>query len=95
MLGGSPYLKYGFEFFKLGSELMNIFGTLAPAPFASETIRRAPKFPGVYVVLRGDTVVYVGRTENLRRRFAEHWNGTSSFAQVFKGKYRPNNYREF
>src|SRR5439155_18779054 len=54
-VGSSPYLKFGFEFFKLGSELMNIFGNLALAPFSTETIRRAPKFPGIYVVLRGDT----------------------------------------
>ena len=91
----SPYLKYAFEFFKLGTELSNFFTNLEPLPFTPETIRRSPTFPGIYVILRGDTVVYVGQSQNLHRRFGEHWKGTSSFALALKGKYRPNSYREF
>jgi len=29
-------------------------------------------YPGVYLLLRGETVVYVGRTSNITRRLGEH-----------------------
>jgi hypothetical protein len=90
-----PYLKYAFEFFKLGSELMNVFGNLQLVSFSKQAAVRAPSFPGLYLVFRGDALVYVGVSENLRRRLHEHIRGKSNFAQAVKARYKPNNYADF
>lgn len=93
--GPSPYVKYGFEFLKLGTELMSIFGNLKPMAFNRESVADAPRFSGIYLVLRGDNLVYVGISDRLRSRLQQHVNGSSNLAQALKGKYRPNHYREF
>lgn len=91
----SPYLKYGFEFFKIGSDLMHIFGNLQLKPFTPDTVRKASTFPGAYFVFRGDSLIYVGQSENIKRRLSSHLNGTSNLAVAVKRKYGPNDWRRF
>lgn len=40
-----------------------------------EAATDAPRAPGVHVVLDGGTVIYVGRTGNLRNRLRQHLTG--------------------
>ncbi|MEW2381440.1 GIY-YIG nuclease family protein [Micromonospora sp. NPDC047707] len=46
-----------------------------PAPYTMEAAADAPRAPGVHVVLDGGTVIYVGRTGNLRNRLRQHLTG--------------------
>ena len=90
-----PYLKYAFEYFKIGSDLMHIFGNLELAPFTAEVVRKASTFPGAYFVFRGESLIYVGQSENIKRRLSSHLNGKSNFAIAVKQKYSPNDWRKF
>ncbi|GGM21309.1 hypothetical protein GCM10011608_02480 [Micromonospora sonchi] len=47
----------------------------APRPYTKEVVADASPAPGVHVVLDGGTVLYVGRTGNLRRRLRQHLTG--------------------
>ena len=91
----TPNLKYVFEYFKIGSELMDVFGNCEPTPFDKTTCRRSPPFGGVYFVFRKEALIYVGRTENLRRRLLEHFGGKSNFAKQLIGRFHPTAYQEF
>ncbi|MEV0726339.1 GIY-YIG nuclease family protein [Micromonospora purpureochromogenes] len=44
-------------------------------PYTMDTAESAPRAAGVHVVLAGDTVIYVGRTRNLRDRLRQHLTG--------------------
>ncbi|WP_346536244.1 GIY-YIG nuclease family protein [Micromonospora sp. DPT] len=46
-----------------------------PQPYTMEAASRAPRSPGVHVVLDCGTVVYVGYTGNLRNRLRQHLTG--------------------
>jgi MoxR-like ATPase len=51
-------------------------GFTAPVPFTSECALRAPKAPGVHLVIdEAGEIVYVGKTGDLRRRLGEHLQG--------------------
>ncbi|GAA0403440.1 hypothetical protein GCM10009541_53250 [Micromonospora gifhornensis] len=50
-------------------------GFTAPRPYTREVAGSAPSAPGVHVVLDGGTVIYVGRTGNLRNRLRQHLTG--------------------
>ena len=50
-------------------------GFPAPQPYTIEAAARAPRSPGVHVVLDHGTVVYVGYTGNLRHRLRQHLTG--------------------
>lgn len=91
----TPNLKYAFEFFKIGSELMDIFTNLTPEPFAKSSCRSAPPFGGVYFVFRNNGLIYAGRTDNLRRRLLEHLGGKSNFAKQLIRRFHPTVYKEF
>ncbi|WP_074307895.1 GIY-YIG nuclease family protein [Micromonospora cremea] len=43
--------------------------------YTMEAVADAPRAPGVHVVLDGGTVIYVGRTGNLRNRLRQHLTG--------------------
>lgn len=90
-----PNLKYAFEYLKIGSELMDIFSNCTPTSFSKAACRGAPPFGGVYFLFRKETLIYVGRTENLRRRLGQHLGGKSSFAQEFIKRFRPTVHKEF
>ncbi|MFF0313823.1 GIY-YIG nuclease family protein [Micromonospora sp. NPDC005252] len=47
----------------------------APQPYTRDTVARAPRSPGVHVVLEHGVVIYVGRTKNLRERLRQHLTG--------------------
>ncbi|MGN9778823.1 GIY-YIG nuclease family protein [Micromonospora sp. H33] len=47
----------------------------APQPYTMEAAADAPRAPGVHVVLDRGTVIYVGRTGNLRNRLRQHLTG--------------------
>jgi len=94
-VASSPNLKYAFEYFKLGSELMNIFGNLQLRPFTKKTVRDTPGFGGVYLIFRAGALLYVGISDRLRRRLSEHLRGASNFALAVKSKYKPNDYKKF
>jgi hypothetical protein len=90
-----PFLKYAFEYFKIGSDLMHIFGNLKQEPFTLQTIRHVSQFAGAYFVFRGESLVYVGQSEKLRGRLTSHLNGKSNLAIAMKKKYVPNDWRRF
>ncbi|MBY8872335.1 hypothetical protein K7640_10840 [Micromonospora sp. PLK6-60] len=50
-------------------------GFTPPQAYTMETAAGAPAAPGVHVVLDGGTVIYVGRTGNLRDRLRQHLTG--------------------
>ncbi|GIJ33246.1 nucleotide excision repair endonuclease [Verrucosispora sp. WMMD703] len=50
-------------------------GFTSPVPYTVEAVAEAPRAPGVHVVLDGGTVIYVGRTGNLRSRLRQHLTG--------------------
>ncbi|MCF0093077.1 GIY-YIG nuclease family protein [Micromonospora sp. MH99] len=50
-------------------------GFAAPRPYTMEAVADAPRAPGVHVVLDGGTIIYVGRTGNLRNRLRQHLTG--------------------
>ncbi len=43
-----------------------------------------PKGPAVYIFSSQDKSLYVGRTDNLRRRFIAHTNGQEDFSTIKK-----------
>ncbi|MER7457520.1 GIY-YIG nuclease family protein [Micromonospora sp. NPDC126480] len=50
-------------------------GFTDPRPYTMEAVADASRAPGVHVVLDGGTVIYVGRTGNLRNRLRQHLTG--------------------
>ena len=91
----SPNLKYAFEYFKIGSELMDVFSSMEPIPFTKAACKGAPPFGGVYFVFRKASLIYVGRTDHLRRRLRQHFGGRTTFAQAVIGRFRPPKFAEF
>ena len=91
---GTRYLPQVFEFFKIGAELMDFFGSVEPQRFTSEAMARVPRLCGTYLIFEerrsGPALVYVGFTENLHRRIRQHFNGGGTFAETARASYRLN-----
>jgi len=87
--------KYVFEYLKIGAELWNVFSNLRPEPFTRDFCSRSTPFGGVYLIFRGQNLIYVGISDNLRRRITEHYGGKTNFAKELIGKYRTRDYRAF
>jgi predicted GIY-YIG superfamily endonuclease len=59
-------------------DLHPLFETLCDgSPFSSGGPAKLPKEPGVYLFSGNSTYFYVGRTRNIRRRYAHHRNAGS------------------
>ncbi len=52
-----------------------------------------PKAPGVYAISKGNSVLYVGLSKNLKRRFAQHTNGRQ-YQSMFTIKVARDIYRK-
>ena len=91
----SSNTKYFFEYLKVGAELWNIFSNLSLGSYTKIYCQKATPFGGIYLIFRGENLIYVGISENIRRRLKEHFNGNSNFAKELKGRYRPNDYKAF
>ncbi|WP_200211305.1 hypothetical protein [Micromonospora coerulea] len=50
-------------------------GFTVSRPYTMDAVADAPRAPGVHVVFAGDTVIYVGRTGNLRDQLRQHLTG--------------------
>jgi excinuclease UvrABC nuclease subunit len=74
---------------------MDIFSSAVPVSFTKAACRDAPSFGGVYFVFRKSGLIYVGRTDHVRRRLLQHLGGKTTFAQALISRYRPPNYAEF
>ncbi len=58
---------------------MGAFVTQQPSVFTRDGIEAlSPNQPGVYGLYRGDRWVYVGQSEDVRRRLLEHLGGDNS-----------------
>lgn len=45
-------------------------------------IDHAENVPGIYGILKGTMYIYIGESDNVRRRLLEHCNGTSDQAPI-------------
>ncbi|XP_046360373.2 uncharacterized protein LOC124137955 [Haliotis rufescens] len=51
------------------------------------TSRPPSRVPGIYAIKRGKTVIYVGRSKNIRKRLTQHFSGKSQPVDKFlRGK---------